>query len=892
MKTDEIRKSFLDFFKSKSHKVVSSESLVSHDPTLLFTSAGMNQFKDKFMGKDLTYTKAASCQKCLRTGDLKNVGKTPRHHTFFEMLGNFSFGDYFKKEAINWAWEFLTKELKLSPQKLWVSVYKEDNEALSIWNEISELQNDKIIKLGQKENFWPANVQKEGPNGPCGPCSELFFDQGEEVGCGKPECNPACECHRFVEVWNLVFTQFERKNGGILEPLPRKNIDTGMGLERIAAVIQGVRSNFEIDIFKPIVEAIKDMSQEPRANSSSIYAIADHMRAIVFAISDGIVPSSEERGYVIRKLVNKSIRHGEELGIKEEFLVNLVPLVIETMKEGYPEIKKSEKEIMKILTEEEKKRVKIYFEDKEEYVVVKPETLSIESSVNKPEIKIKKKNKKVLSGKDIFKLHDTYGIHIEDIEKAAKENYLDIDREEFDRCMQEQKRRSRQKSDIKDEIFAKGKFKLEKFPKTKFKGYENISVESTVLGIIKNNEFKDYAKEGEKVFIILDNTPFYAETGGQVSDTGKVYSNKAELKVLNTVSEEDRILHESKVLEGALHKGSEVKAEVNKSRRLNIACNHTATHLLHWALRKVLGDHVKQSGSLVTPEKLRFDFNHFRALTAAELNEIEELVNKKVRENKKLRTEIKEKEKAKNSGALAFFKQKYGEEVRVVEIGDFSKELCGGTHLGSTGEIGVFKIVNETSVASGIRRIEAITGEKAYQSFKESEKILLKLSHLLRSDRLKLVEIVKEKLETIKYLSDKIEGLTKKIWKKDVENIINEAKEYKGIKIVTHKLHSIDMNGLGKFSDLITDHYNSFIVIVGSEYEDKALLVCGISDDIVKKGYKAEEIIKKVAKIVKGGGGGKPSFAQAGGKDVSKLNAALGKAEGMIIEYIKNKKVS
>jgi len=886
MKTDEIRHSFLKFFKGKAHKIVPSDSLVSPDPTLLFTSAGMNQFKDKFIGENLTFTRAASCQKCLRTGDLNKIGKTSGHHTFFEMLGNFSFGDYFKQDAIKWAWEYLVKILRINPDSLWISVYEDDDEAYRIWKDLIEIPPDKIVRLGPKENFWPSNVQEEGPNGPCGPCSEIFHDQGIEAGCGKPDCGPACECDRFVEIWNLVFTQYERKDDGKLEPLPMKNIDTGMGLERIAAVTQEVRTNYEIDIFKPIVETIKAMSQEPRAKSSSIYAIADHIRAIVFAISDGIAPSSDERGYVIRKLVGKTVRHGRAVGIKEDFLTELTGPVIEVMKTAYPELKEKE-EIIKIIKAEESRHdiiggniEKSKQKDETKFVVYKKdyeERIPINILEN------------VLPGDEIFKLYDTHGIPLNLIEEVCNVNSLKPEMKEFQELMQKQRQRSRQKSKIEENIFTTDQYNLRHLPKTKFVGYEDCESKSVVLGILKNTEFVETANKNDKIFIILDKTPFYAEAGGQVGDVGRIFSNNFDIEVFDTISQNEHVLHRSKVLQGEVKVEDEVCARIDCEHRLDVARNHSATHLLHWVLREELGTHVRQAGSLVSSDKLRFDFSHFKALTSKELDKIERLINKKIMQDINLKAEVLEKEEAKKKGALVFFKDKYQSKVRVVTISDFSKEFCGGTHLERTGQIGIFKIVNETSVASGIRRIEAISGEEAYNYLRQSEFILRRLSEILKVEKGNIIDSVEQKLNLIKSLNITITNLNKKQWSRDVEKLVNTAHKVYGINIITNKLPSANISNLGNFLDLITNNYKSCVAVIGSVFQDKAFLVTGVTQDLLHKNIHAGEIVKRIARLIGGSGGGKASFAQAGGKNISQLDGALKKSIEIISDYIREK---
>jgi len=889
MKTDKIRSSFLDFFKSKSHNIVISDTLIPNDPTLLFTSAGMNQFKDQFMGKNVSFKKVASCQKCFRTGDLDKVGKTNSHHTFFEMLGNFSFGDYFKHEAIIWAWEYFTKVLSLNPDSLWASVYKNDEEAYNIWKDEIKLPQDKIIRLGAKDNFWPSDVQKNGPNGPCGPCSEIFYDQGDEVGCGKTDCDPSCECGRFIEVWNLVFTQHERKDDGSLEDLPTKNIDTGMGLERLAAVMQGVRNNFEIDIFKPIIDEIKKRAEVPEGKTSSIYAIADHIRAVVFAISDGIAPSSDERGYVVRKLISRAISHGRQIGIDGYFLASLVPSVIKAMGKAYPELESRKEDIIKIISlEEEKRAIDIKAKKEKDKLYLDIKKANFATSTTSTSIAIVNEN--VLYGPDVFRAYDSLGVPLDLIDEVAKENNLTIDRQEFDKLMQHQVQRSRKASKMEDSIFVSGKYDLSNLAKTEFKGYKKDKTKSKVLGVIKDSEFIDIACEGDRALLILNQTPFYAESGGQVTDIGKILSSGLDIEVINVINESDVYLHDVKVLKGEVKKQDKVKALIDSVRRRNIERNHTATHILHQALRDVLGTHVKQSGSLVDADRLRFDFSHVKALSNDEISKVEKLVNKKIKEGK-LTSQILKKEEAQKEGALSFFGDKYKEDVRVISVSDFSKEFCGGTHVkGRTSNIGSFKIISESSVASGIRRIEAITGKNADDYIKSFNRIKKDLCETLGVDEENIISSINQKLDLIKSLNNKIRQLSKNTWKQKVDELLNRADDIIGIKVVIYKLPDMGMDGLGDFLDLITKNSKFCIAIIGSIYKDKALLVAGVTSDLANQGYDADLIIKEVASIIGAKGGGKKTFAQAGGGNPASLDEALDKSKKIISDYIKDHK--
>ncbi len=643
MDTDKIRGKFLNFFKSKGHKIVFSDSLIPEDDlTLLFTGAGMNQFKDQFIGKNITFTRAASCQKCLRTDDLEKVGHTAGHHTFFEMLGNFSFGDYFKEDAIEWAWEFLTDILGIPESKLKVSVYKDDNETFNIWKDKIRLPKEKIAKLGIKENFWPANVKEDGPDGPCGPCSEIFYDRGEDVGCGRTDCNVDCGCNRFVEVWNLVFTQFERKDGGILDPLPFKNIDTGMGLERLASVLQGVNTNFEIDIFKPIVKAIQDYarSSKPEARSS-INAIADHVRAIIFAIDDGILPSNETRGYVIRKLIRKSVGCGRQIGIEEVFLYKLASVVIGVMQKSYPELKNNQDIIMKTIHFEEERFLNTLIEGMQ----ILEEKITC----------LKDRGECILSGEDAFQLSSTFGIPIELTEEIVRNKSIKVDKESFKNAMKRQQEESKHKSCIKEGIFASHKYDLAHLPETIFEEYKKSITNSKILTILKNGKFEKSVSPGYEVLIILDRSSFYGEAGGQVGDTGMIINESAEVKIKDTQLQDKYVLHRAELINGKISVGDIVEAVVDVQRRLDIARNHTATHLLQAALRKVLGAHIKQSGSLVTFDRLRFDFTHFKSIEPEQLRQIEEEVNNVILKDLKVEAKIMDIESSRKYGALAFF---------------------------------------------------------------------------------------------------------------------------------------------------------------------------------------------------------------------------------------------
>lgn len=831
MTTNELRHKYLEFFKSCGHKIVPSDLLVpADDPTVLFTSAGMNQFKKQFLGQISDFHRAASCQKCLRTGDLDKVGNTSCHHTFFEMLGNFSFGDYFKKEAIAWAWEFMVEVLKVPEDKLWVSVYKDDAEACNIWKNEIKIPVEKIVKLGDHDNFWPADAVIEGPNGPCGPCSEIFYDWGNGVGCGKPDCSPNCSCGRFVEVWNLVFTQFDRKGEvgvkGVLAPLPNKNIDTGMGLERMASVLQGVKTNFEIDIFKPIVKAIKDVllatSHQPPV-TSQINAIADHIRAAVFAICDGVVPSNEDRGYVVRKIIRRAFLHALNSGNKNPFIYKIVPAVCEVMKEPYPELISRRENIALIIKAEEEKFCQTLREA--EKILA---------------------GKKELSSEEAFMLYDTHGYPLE----LLKEKGIKFDERAVLLMMDNQRALSKKSSMLGGDVFGADITRLDF--KTQFLGYEEYESEAEILAVLED-------KNG--ITVILDKTPFYAETGGQVGDKGKIEAEGKSAEVYDTRKINEAFAHYIKIAKGQFSVGDKVKVSIDKERRMDIARNHTATHLLQAALRKVLGGHVRQQGSLVSFDYLRFDFTHFKGLTSEELARVEELTNEYIRNSDEVVKIELSLEEAKKSGALAFFAEKYAEKVRVVSVGGYSKEFCGGTHLDSTGQIGIFKIISEGSVASGIRRIEAITGRGAYKKIQEDAAIIADLVGQLKVPPDKLREEIEVKLNYIKKIEKELTGHHLALFENHIPQLLKNVKTIKNIHLITAKIavHGIqDMRvGLDSLKNKIEQPY---VIFLFNQFFGNSLFIISLSDDLKNKGYDARNIIQRLGLK----GGGRPDLVQGG----------------------------
>ena len=853
MKTDALRKKFLDFFKSKKHKVVESDSLVpKDDPTVLFTPAGMNQFKKQFLGEISDFTRAATSQRCLRTDDLGKVGTTTGHHTFFEMLGNFSFGDYFKKEAIAWAWEFLTRELKINEDKLWVSVYKDDDEAYGIWRDTVKVPAHKIVKLGDKENFWPSEAKEKGPNGPCGPCSEIFFDFGKDKGCGKPDCSPACDCGRFVEIWNLVFTQFNRKEGGILEPLPQKNIDTGMGLERLAAVMQGAPNNFETDLFQPLLEEVRaNVGLSP--NNKIVYAIADHLRAITFSIYDGVLPSNEGRGYVVRKLIRKSALHLKSLRIDKPFLYKLVPVLAGVMEEPYPELAKRREDIAQVILAEEKN-----------FNV----TLNASAKIMKERFApLFKKPDPELAGRIVFQLYDTYGIPFELSKDWLKIQGLQFSQSAFDSDLETQKMRSKGKSAMKGDVFSLTGPALT-LPATKFSGYKRCEEKAKLLAIVKEG--------GDETVIVLDKTPFYAESGGQVGDVGVITKGKKTFEVTHTKKSGKVILHVGRFKYGSLKKSDTVTVKVDMEARLATARNHTATHLLQAALRKVLGAHVKQQGSLVASDKLRFDFTHFKDVTDEELVRTEELVNNYIMDNHLLVAKEMPIASARRTGALAFFGEKYESKVRVVSIGDFSKEFCGGTHLEYTGQIGYFKITHESSVASGVRRIEAVTGKGAFKAIKQEEAVMASVSALLNVPQQKMPQEIEKRLGRLKELEKQLSATKVDTLKTSIEGLIQRAQVVGNkVNLITDIMEGADMAVLRNAVDLIKQKASACVIALGSRQQGKAMLVIGLTQDLAQKGIDASSLIVDVAKIIGGSGGGRKDFAQAGGSLPENLEKAF-----------------
>ena len=866
MKTDEIRDSFLDFFKKKNHPVIPSDSLVpANDPSLLFTGAGMNQFKEYFLGVKKDLKRAASSQKCLRTGDLEEVGRTPYHHSFFEMLGNFSFGDYFKKEAIEWAWEYLTANLKIPKERLRVSVHRDDQEAYDIWTKI--IRKDWIYKLGDKDNFWPSNAPKDGPNGPCGPCSEIYFDQDPSQGDGG-----TVEDKRFAEIWNLVFTQYDRQDGGKLVPLAQKNIDTGMGLERLACVLQDAKTNYEIDTFKKINEAIeKHLNVKvPKENRNNLYVISDHLRAIVFAIADGAIPSNEGRGYVIRKLIRRAIWSGFDIAPSKKgaeiFLSKIVPTIVEVMSKAYPELKDAEKSIMKTL-ELEETQFSVTVSTGREFLMGELDEL-------------KKHGLKVLSGEAAFELHDTYGFRLESTEYIAAKQGITVDRVGFDKLMGEQRKRAKDATQIASAIFSSTDLekKIAQLPETQFTGYDQNVTEAKVLFA----EFK--GKEG---IVVLDQTPCYAESGGQVGDYGIMEGGSFKARITDTLKKDKVFLHSVEIEKGSLKAGDKVKVAIDLTRRQRAMRNHTATHLLHAALRKVLGEQVRQLGSLVAPEKLRFDYSYGQALAPAQLQEIEDLVNEEILKNTPLTKEEKPTEEAKKDGAIAFFGEKYGSRVRVISIPGFSKEFCGGTHCSATGQIGAFLIVAETSVASGTRRIEALTGEGVLEYTRTMRSQVMRLADELKTTPAQLEERVQKLKSAVKNL-EKSKGQT--AGAVDPKQILQEAHTAGTFRFAAFHQKALPIPEMLGLSDSLRTLSQDTVYLLGTESEDKINFLLGMSGNLVQKqNLDLRDLMKELSPLLGASGGGRRDLIQGGGKNENQLQQNWPKIISRATTYLEKK---
>ena len=866
---NEIRKRFLDFYETKDHYVGKSASLIPrNDKSILIINSGMAPLKPYFAGTETPPKKRmCTCQKCIRTGDIDNVGHTARHGTFFEMLGNFSFGDYFKKESIAWGVEFLTEHLGFPMDKLWATVYLDDDEAISIW-EANGMDPSHIVRLGKEDNFWEIGL------GPCGPDSEIFYDRGEEFGCGKPDCKPGCDCDRFMEIWNHVFTQFSKEEDGSYSNLAHPNIDTGMGLERMACVMQDTLSIFDVDTIRYILEGVCQMSGVEYTDNSekdsdvSIRIITDHIRAMTFMIADGIMPSNEGRGYVLRRIIRRAARHGRLLGIEGTFLKELSNRVIEVSGEAYPELVEKKDYIQKIIQVEE---------DNFNLTLDKGEEI-IQEYIEDME----KEGTKVLDGARAFKLYDTYGFPLELTEEILEAKGFTADEEGFRVNMQAQKDRARASRKSNDEEgWDSNDIDLE-VPQTRFTGYELLKDESEVLAIIKDQSLSESVSEGEKAVLVFDHTPFYAEGGGQVTDKGILYGADSRAEVLKVEKKDGIFYHTVKVLSGGILKGDKLNLDVERIKRFSTARNHTATHLLQKALREVLGTHVEQAGSMVNENVLRFDFSHFEPMTAEQKAEVERRVNEKINEFLPVNTSEMSIEDAQKLGAMALFGEKYGSSVRVVNAGDWSIELCGGTHVHNTGEIGCFKIISETGVAAGVRRIEAVTGTGVLNIANNDDLMLDQISEVFKSNRRAIIEKVKNHVDEFKALKKELDDMKKQAMGSEVDSLMDKAKEINGIKLVTAEFTDLNINDLRNLSDDIKKEYKSVAMVFAAVNGDKVNFLVSLTDDVVGKGFHAGNMIKQIAKIAGGGGGGKADMAQAGGKDISKVKDALAFAETLL----------
>jgi len=869
----EIRRMFLEFFKEKGHSIEPSASLVPHDdPSLLWINSGVATLKKYFDGRVIPENpRITNAQKSIRTNDIENVGKTARHHTFFEMLGNFSIGDYFKKEAIEWAWEFLTDEkwIGFEKEKLSVTIHPEDEEAYELWKNDIGVPEERIIRL--EGNFWDIG------EGPSGPNTEIFYDRGSEYGNDEsdPELYPGGENERYLEVWNLVFSEFNHNPDGTYTPLPKKNIDTGMGLERMASVVQNVPTNFDTDLFMPIIRGTEEISGEKYGASKekdvSFKVIADHIRTVAFAIGDGALPSNEGRGYVLRRLLRRAVRYAKQININRPFMYELVPVVGEIMQDFYPQVKEKEDFIQKVIKNEE-----------ERFHETLHEGLAILSEVIKKE---KEKGNDIIPGTDVFRLYDTYGFPVELTEEYAEEEGMKIDHDGFEVEMEHQRERARAARQDVDSMQVQGGVLGEIKVQSKFVGYDTLEADAQIVAIVKNGQLTDEAKAGEEVQLILDQTPFYAESGGQIADKGLLTADGLKVSIKDVQKAPNgQNLHNVTVEEGTLNLNDRVHAAVDEKMRSRIIKNHTATHLLHQALKDVLGRHVNQAGSLVEPDRLRFDFSHFGQVTQEELEKVESIVNEKIWNSMDLNIEYKGIDEAKAMGAMALFGEKYGKIVRVVQVGSYSLELCGGCHVPNTSAIGLFKIQSETGIGAGTRRIEAVTGEAAYHVMNEQIGILKEAAGKLKANPKDLAGRVDALLGEIKHLQRENESLTAKLGNIEAGSLVNQAKEVNGVTLLTAKVSAADMNNLRNMADDLKNKLGSAVVVLGSVNEGKVNLIAGVTKDLIEKGYHAGKIIKEVASRCGGGGGGRPDMAQAGGKDPDKLEGALNFVE----EWVKS----
>ena len=864
---NELRKMYLEFFESKGHLKMNSFSLVPHnDNSLLLINAGMAPLKPYFTGQEIPPRKrVTTCQKCIRTGDIENVGKTARHGTFFEMLGNFSFGDYFKKEAISWSWEFLTEVLEMDPDRLYPSVYEEDDEAFDIWNNMIGIPKERIFRFGKEDNFW------EHGSGPCGPCSEIYYDRGEKYGCGKPDCTVGCDCDRYMEIWNNVFTQFDNDGHGNYTELENKNIDTGMGLERLASVVQDVDSIFDVDTIEAlrnkVCEFAKTTYHTDENKDVSIRLITDHIRSATFMISDGIMPSNEGRGYVLRRLIRRAARHGRLLGIDGTFLARLSETVIEGSKDGYPELEEKKEFIFRVLTQEENQFNKTI-----------DQGLAI---LTEMEEELAKKEEKTLSGADVFKLYDTYGFPVDLTKEILEEKGYSIDEDGFKACMEEQRVKARTARKVTNYMGADATVYDEIDPSitTEFVGYDNDSYTSKIT-VLTTDSVVEAVAEGDEATLFVEKTPFYATMGGQQGDTGVITTDTAEFVVKDTIKlKGGKYGHIGTVTKGMFKTGDLVTLQINTAERLDTCKNHSATHLLQKALKMVLGNHVEQKGSLVTPDRLRFDFSHFSPMTEEEISRVEAIVNEEIA--KALPVNIAEMpiEEAKKTGAMALFGEKYGDVVRVVNMSDFSVELCGGTHVKNTSAITTFKIVSESGVAAGVRRIEALTGEGVFRYYREIEAKMAEAAHLLKASPDQLLDKLTHTLAQLKELSSENESLKAKLANESLGDVTSEMVSVGEFHIIATAVEGVDMNGLRDLGDQLKAKVSEGIVVIASANDGKVNLIAMATDGAVKKGAHAGNLIKEIAPLVGGGGGGRPNMAQAGGKNPAGIQDAIAKAK-------------
>lgn len=867
MTSAEIRSAFLEFFRSKGHEIVQSSSLIPrNDPTLLFTTAGMVQFKSVFLGEEKRqYTRAVTSQKCMRAGgkhnDLENVGHTARHHTFFEMLGNFSFGDYFKRDAILFAWELLTEYFRLPKDRLWATVYEEDDEAAELWKELTGMPQGRIVRLGTKDNFW-----QMGDTGPCGPCSEIIIDQGPEVGCGRPDCSAGCECDRYLEIWNLVFMQYDRDQSGKMNPLPKPSIDTGMGLERLSAVLQGKHNNFDSDVFSSVISSICSHSNKTygadRNTDTAIRVIADHIRSITFLLSEGLIPSNEGRGYVLRRIIRRASRYSKSLDIDEPVLYKLCDAVSGTMSGTYPELLEEKQRISKILKLEE-----------ERFNKTLEQGLQLLNNIIR---QVRNAGKTSIPGSELFRLYDTYGFPLDIVRDVASESNIKIDETGFHKEMELQRAKARASWAGGEEAAVPPVYRdlSQRFSGTEFIGYDTLESDSTVLAIITNGNISDETNADSECEILLDRTPFYAESGGQVGDTGELATDSLKAVVLDTRKPLEGLhMHKVKIKSGRIKTGAKIHCSVDSHSRHSTMRNHTATHLIHTSLRNMLGEHVKQAGSYVSPERLRFDFNHFDSLSRETLDAIEDEVNGYILRDIKVNTVVMETDKAIESGVTALFGEKYGEKVRVVTVPDVSSELCGGTHVSATGNIGLFKILSEGSVASGVRRIEAVTGRGAFDYLRKKDDEIRLISEILKTSDNPSGRLVKM-LSEMKELEKELEKLKGRSAAEDSLKIIGMARDINGIKVISHRFDGMDQKDLRVIADNIRDGLGSGILVLASVKDEQASMVAMVTKDLTGR-FNAGDILRHVAAFAGGRGGGKAEIAQGGTKEIKKLDKAL-----------------